>query len=72
MTDEHQDTQQRIAAARPFEEWYQHLLKCTPLSRPKLALHKLSCAILYPSFSDTLPLASDSPAPGVTARGYRT
>src|SRR5712692_1945192 len=27
-------------------------VRCTPLSRPKLAPHKLNHAILYPSFSD--------------------
>ena len=48
------------------------VLKCTPLSRPKLAWHKLSQSPLIPPVSDTLLLVSDSLVPDVTAHGCRT
>ena len=47
-------------------------VRCTPSSRPKLALHKLSYTPWIPPFSETLPLVSESPAPDATAHDCRT
>ena len=70
--EQQQQTQADARQHRDYEERSRETLRCTPLSRPKLASHKLIYAPLIPLFSNTLPLASDSPAPDVTARCCRT